>query len=130
MSDTEATTEAEATRPNARKVREGLVVSTKMEKTIVVEVEMRKERVRRQRLSGAQHHREADLFAEPRIGDRDGGSALNRRMLQRQRLDPRRVDVVAAANDDVLLAAGDAQIAIGVERTEIAGHEPAVVSEG
>jgi ribosomal protein S17 len=42
MSDTtqsaNATPEAAPTRPNARKVREGTVASTSMDKTIVVEV--------------------------------------------------------------------------------------------
>ena len=39
MADSEATETTEAaTRPNARKVREGVVVSSKMDKTVVVSV--------------------------------------------------------------------------------------------
>ena len=75
---------------------------------------------------GAKHHGEADLLAEPRVRDRDRGDALDRRMPHGEGLDARRIDVVAAADDDVLLAAGDAQVAVRVEPAEIAGHEPAV----
>jgi small subunit ribosomal protein S17 len=41
MSETTATTSAEAARTSDRKVRQGLVVSDKMDKTVVVEVEDR-----------------------------------------------------------------------------------------
>ncbi|HEY9388978.1 MAG TPA: 30S ribosomal protein S17 [Mycobacteriales bacterium] len=41
MSDTEMTTESAAGARNFRKVREGLVVSDKMDKTVVVQVEDR-----------------------------------------------------------------------------------------
>ena len=91
---------------------------------------MREQFVRRSVAAGAEHHREADLLAEPRILHRHRGGALHRRMPRRQFLDPRRMDVVAAADDDVLAAAGDAQIAVLVERAEIAGHEPAALVEG
>ena len=70
-------------------------------------------------------HREADLFAEPVIGDRERGTARHRRMPHRQILDLRRVDVVAAADDQILLTADDLQIAVRVEAAEIAAHEPA-----
>ena len=93
-------------------------------------VEMVEQFVRRHALALAVHHREADLLAQPRILDGNGGGALHRRMPRRQLLDPRRVDVVAAADDDVLGAAGDAQIALRIERAEIAGHEPAAPVEG
>ena len=86
---------------------------------------MRQQLVRRGLLARPEHHHEAHLLAEPRVLHRHGGRALHRRMPRRQLLDPRRMDVVAAADDDVLAAAGDPQIAVGVERAEIAGHEPA-----
>ncbi len=67
MSDTEAT----ATRPNARKVREGLVVSTKMDKTVVVAVidRVRHPRYRKtlQRTSKFYAHDETN---DARVGDR------------------------------------------------------------
>src|SRR5439155_10432317 len=69
--------------------------------------------------------RQADLFAEPVIGDRERGTARHRRMPHRQILDLRRVDVVAAADDQILLTADDLQIAVQVEAAEIAAHEPA-----
>ena len=47
-------------------------------------------------------------------------------MTHRQRLDARRIDVAAAADDHVLLTPGDAQVAVVVEPAEIAGHEPAL----
>ena len=75
-------------------------------------VEMRQQLVRRDALAGAEHHGEADLLAEPRVLHRHGGGALHGGVPRRQFLDPRRMDVVAAADDDVLAAAGDAQIAV------------------
>src|ERR1051325_6853800 len=47
----------------------------------------------------------------------------------REILDPRRVDVVAAADDQVLLAPDDFEAALGVEAAEIAAHEPALAVE-
>lgn len=67
MSESEATT----TRPNARKVREGLVVSTKMDKTVVVAVtdRVRHPRYRKtlQRTSKFYAHDETN---DARVGDR------------------------------------------------------------
>src|SRR4051812_12977706 len=40
------------------------------------------------------------------------------------------MDVVAATDDDVLAAAGDAQITLRIDGAEIAGHKPAAVVEG
>ncbi len=39
------------------------------------------------------------------------------------------LDVLAAADDDVLLAIGDREVAVVVEHTDVAGHEPAVGAE-
>ena len=41
-------------------------------------------------------------------------------------LDLGRAHVLAAADDDVLLAVGDREVAVGVEHADVAGHEPAV----
>ena len=51
-------------------------------------------------------------------------------MLHHQRFDLRGIDVVPAAQDDVLLAAGDAQIALVIHPANVAGHEPAGGVEG
>src|SRR5262249_56487070 len=51
-------------------------------------------------------------------------------MVGEQVLDLARTDVLALADDDVLLAAGDPEIAIAVERAQVAGAEPAVGGEG
>ena len=79
MTDTEATTEPtsdatpgeEAGRPNARKVREGIVVSNKMDKSVVVAVtdRVRHPRYRKtmQRTMKFYAHDEAN---EARVGDR------------------------------------------------------------
>src|SRR5262245_8331485 len=47
-----------------------------------------------------------------------------------QVLDLARADVLALADDDVLRATRDAEVALGVERSQIAGAEPAVAGEG
>src|SRR5262249_61723275 len=65
----------------------------------------------------------------PPARDRLRHGSLHGSMAGGQRLDPRRIDIVAAANDHVLLAPGDAQIAVLVDPAEIAGHEPAVAIE-
>ena len=44
----------------------------------------------------------------------------------RQVFDVRRVDVVAAADDQVLHAADDLQVAVRVETAQVAAQEPAV----
>src|SRR6266581_3785121 len=78
-----------------------------------------------ERLDPARYHRQAYAFAEPGVGDGEGGRLLDGCVAQRQGFDVRRMDIAAAADDDILLAAGDAQIALIVEPAEIAGHEPA-----
>src|SRR5258707_11581374 len=78
-----------------------------------------------EQLAPAHHHGEADPLAEPRVGDPEGRRLLDRRVAEREGFDVRGMDVIAAADDHILLAAGDAQIALAVEPAEIAGHEPA-----
>src|SRR5208282_2325211 len=63
---------------------------------------------------------------EPRIGNREGCGPLDRVVTRRQRLDARRINIMAATDDDVLLAADDSQIAALVHPTEVASHEPAI----
>ena len=71
-------------------------------------------------------HERAAALAEARIGradDRDLGDAGHAQQLL---LDLDRAHVLAAADDDVLLAVGDREEAVVVEHTDVAGHEPAV----
>src|ERR1700722_3828640 len=70
------------------------------------------------------HDGEADPLAEASVGYRKRRRLFYQAMPQRSRFDRRWMDVAAAANDYVLLAPGDAQIAGLVELPEIAGHEP------
>src|SRR6185437_1095525 len=50
-------------------------------------------------------------------------------MLHRQRLDAGWIDIVAAADDHVLLTPRDAKIASLVDPAEVAGHEPTMLVE-
>ena len=82
--------------------------------------------VRRGRCRAACGRTRSRVLAEPGVGrgdDRDLGDA---RHAHEQLLDLGRADVLAAADDDVLLAVGDREVAVGVEHADVAGHEPAV----
>jgi hypothetical protein len=57
------------------------------------------------------YHRQADTFAEPSIANRKCRRLLDRSVPLRQRFDACRMDVAATADDHVLLAAGDTEIA-------------------
>src|SRR6516162_4514916 len=72
------------------------------------------------------HHGQADAFAEPRIANWKCGRLLYRSVAQCQRLDTGGMNVAAAADDNILLAAGDPEITCLVDPAEIAGHEPAL----
>src|SRR5205085_10129716 len=72
-----------------------------------------------------ENYRQAHLLAEPLVGYRESGAARHRRVTHRQILDLRRVDVVPAADDQILLAADDLEVAVRIEAAEIARHEPA-----
>ena len=88
------------------------------ERRIAVEVGRRR--------AGLHADERARVLAEPRVGrgdDRDLGDAGH---AQQQLLDLARADVLAAADDDVLLAVGDREVAVGVEHADVAGREPAV----
>src|SRR6266567_5860345 len=66
------------------------------------------------------YDRQAHLLAEPLIGNRKGSNAGHGGMAHREVLDPRRMDVVAAADDQILFAADDFEAALVVEPPEIA----------
>ena len=75
---------------------------------------------------GIEHH-DAERLAEVGAGD-DAG--LDRAVHHQPVLDRRRRDVLALAGlEQVLDAAGDAQVALGVERALVAGVQPAVGGE-
>ena len=65
-------------------------------------------------------------LAGVRVGPSDGGDASHGRVLEQRILDRRRVEVVAAADDQVLGATGEPDEAIRVNGGEVAGVEPAV----
>ena len=58
--------------------------------------------------------------------DADDVGLLDRRVLAQRALDLGRVGVGAADDEHVALAAGDREVAVGVEHAEVAGVEPAV----
>src|SRR5262249_36671055 len=60
----------------------------------------------------------------------DHGGLLDRGMRLQDRLDLRRRDVLAAADDHVVLAAGDVEVAVGVEPAHVPRRKPAVAHEG
>ena len=79
--------------------------------------------------AGVHAHERAHVFAEARVGrgdDRDLGDA---REPHHQLLHLGGGDVLAAANDDVLLAVGDRQETGGIEDAHVTAPEPAVAGE-
>ena len=91
--------------------------------------EVIKDTLRRNGLSAPEHHGEADALAQPVVGDGYCRGPLDTGVAHRELFDPRRVDIVAAADDDLLLAPGEAEISVLVDPAHVAGHEPAVVVE-
>src|SRR5262245_5037911 len=75
------------------------------------------------------HDRARDLTSG-HIGEPDHGHLRDRRMRGDELLHLARADVLALADDDVLLPPGDAQEAVAVEGAEVAREEPAVLGEG
>src|SRR5689334_21321330 len=65
-----------------------------------------------------------DFLAKPCIGDRKCRGTLDFGMASGQGLDPCWINIVTAANDDVLLPPGYSQIAVSIDPAEVAGHEP------
>ena len=66
-------------------------------------------------------------LAGVRVRPSDGGDGGHVRMLEQRMLDRRRVDVVAAADDQVLGATGEPDEPIRVNGSQVAGVEPAVL---
>src|SRR5262249_44754798 len=80
------------------------------------------------RLRAAADDGTGDL-ARSGVGDADHRHLRDRGGCGEQVLHLPRADVLTLSDDDVLLPAGDAEIALGVERPEIARPEPAVGGE-
>src|SRR5580692_9069332 len=71
-------------------------------------------------------HRGADLLAQGGVRQPDHGGLGDRGMLVEHLLDLPRVDVVAAPDDQVLLAVHDVEVAVLVDPGQVTGVEPAV----
>src|SRR3990172_3309825 len=72
------------------------------------------------------NHEGADSLLEARVGHPDAGDAGDLLMGEKQILHLHHGDVLAPADDDVLRAAGDGDVAVPVQRGPIARLEPAV----
>ena len=75
---------------------------------------------------GIEHDERHPDFAEAFVGHADHRGLRDAWMAQQQVLDLGRVRVEAADDEHVLDATDDAQVAVGVERAEIAGVQPSV----
>jgi len=75
-------------------------------------------------MSRAQRDEGAGAFSQPRVGIADQRGREHRRVLEQQVLDLDDRHVLAAADDDVLDAAVDADVALVVQIGEVAGVEP------
>ena len=73
----------------------------------------------------AQHDGGGDFLAQLGMGHGEGNHLHDGGMVQQHAIDFERADLLAAAVDDFLQAAGQAQIALAVECALIAGAEPA-----
>ena len=69
-------------------------------------------------------------LAGMRVGPADRGGDLHGRMPVQRLFDARRIDVVAAADDQLLLAAGQPEVAVRVLAAEVAGVQPAPAVAG
>ena len=77
-------------------------------------------------LAGVEFDHRLHRLAPLLVGDADDGAVAHRRVGPDHLLDFARVDVEAAADDHVLLAVGDVEVAVGVEVADVAGVQPAV----
>ena len=80
-------------------------------------------------LAVLEHDRRADLLAQLGVRDAEDGRLAYGRMLVEHLLDLARIDVVAAADDQVLLAVDDEEVAVLVDPCHVARDEPAVVGD-
>src|SRR4029077_11984989 len=71
-------------------------------------------------------HRRPDLLAEGRMRQADHGGLGDGGVVVQRLLDLPRVDVVAAADDQVLLPVHDVEVAVLVHPGQVTGVEPAV----
>src|ERR1700738_2587744 len=75
-------------------------------------------------------HRKTDLLAQTLVCHPEGSSSADLRVTVRKLFDPGRMNVVAAADDEILLATDDSQIASVILLPEITAQEPAGGVEG
>ncbi len=90
----------------------------------------REQLVDRELATGTHHHECADVLAEHLVRYSDDRGLLDVGVLEQHRLDIGRVDVVAAADDQVLLAADEVQEPVLVEVAEVTAAQPAVRGPG
>ena len=67
------------------------------------------------------HHDGFDFFAPLDVGHADDGGVFDRWVLLEDALDLARGDVLAAADDEVLGAAGDVEVAVVVHPADVPG---------
>src|SRR5262249_27285676 len=72
----------------------------------------------------AARHGDADPLAKPSIGDGKAGDPAGPWVAQGERLDVAGIDVMTTADNEVLQAALDLQVTVGIHAAEIARHEP------
>ena len=78
------------------------------------------------RRTGLEHDERLRDFAEAFVGNADHGDLRDARMAQHQVLDLGGIRVEPADDEHVLDAPDDAQVAVGVDRAEVAGVQPTV----
>ena len=76
--------------------------------------------------AGFERDRGTDLLAEALVRDAEHGGLGHRGVLVDDLLDLAGVDVEPAADDQVLLAVHDGEVAVGVDGADVAGGEPAL----
>src|SRR5206468_606212 len=74
--------------------------------------------------AGPQDYGHGDLLAEIRVGHSEGGCVNHLRTSEQNVIHFLRRHLLAASVDDVLRAAGQVQMTVGIEVSEIAGPEP------
>src|SRR2546426_10307819 len=72
------------------------------------------------------HDEGGDALAQPLIGLSGDRHVLDARVARESLLDLDRMDVLAAADDHVVDAPGDVEVAVGVDVSHVAGEVPAV----
>src|SRR6476646_10533714 len=86
--------------------------------------------VRRHGRTRLERDRRADLLTQLGVRDADNRRLGDLRVLVQHLFDLPRVDVVSAADDQILLPVDDVVIAVLVHPPDVAGAEPAVVRDG